>query len=141
MSNGFKSSSSRLILIGSPASEVVESATTEMAHIQRTLAHIMGQSSCTMPEDPTDESIKPVLDCLMPVKKYDFAQTNQAECERLRGTPGEPIPMREHRVSLTFRWADKLYHDLSQMAFKSADEQADSFMTYVLVTAEQNGSW
>lgn len=101
----------------------------------------MGQPSCTMPERPTDENIKVVLNCLMLVKKYDFAQTNQAECERLRGTPGEPIPMHEHRVSLTFRWADKLCRDLSQMTLKSVEEQADSFMTYVLVTAEQNGSW
>jgi hypothetical protein len=74
-----------------------------------------------------------VLECLLPCKKYEFFTTNQAEIDRLRGTPGEPVPIQEHRVRQVFEWADKVFERHTTKTFN----QVESFAMSVLVTAQQ----
>ena len=72
----------------------------------------------------------------MPCKKYEFFTTNQAEIDRLRGTPGEPIPMQECRARVVLEWCDKVFERHSSKTFS----QCENFAISILVTAKQNGS-
>lgn len=69
----------------------------------------------------------------MPCKKYEFFTTNQAEIDRLRGTPGEPIPIQEHRVRWVLEWIDKVFE---RHAVKPGDK-VENFVMSILVTAQQ----
>jgi hypothetical protein len=70
----------------------------------------------------------------MPCKKYEFFTTNQAEIDRLRGTPGEPIPIQEHRVRLVMEWRDRVLQNTQTY------NEVENFVISVLITAEQDGS-
>lgn len=96
-----------------------------------------------MPEEPTPENIKAVLNCLLPVKKYELATTNQAEIDAQRGQPGEPIPIQEHRIYWTLQWVDRLFKqdEPGKVQIYKADlGKVERFALSVLITAEQNGS-
>lgn len=59
-----------------------------------------------IPEEPTDESIKPVFECLESCVRQQMKLRNHEEYLRLRGTPGEPIPTYDVDFFLAVRFKD-----------------------------------
>lgn len=59
-----------------------------------------------IPDDPTDRDIRRILDFLQESPHIRWITRNLAEIERLRGTPGEPIPVKEPMFTTRLRWLD-----------------------------------
>jgi hypothetical protein len=95
------------------------------------MEHLLAVSVPAIPDEPDDASIRLVLARLVLCKKHEWRVTNQAEVDRLRGTPGEPIPVVEHHIRNVYEWLDRAYN---HMTTKTGD------LTSFLITAEQAGS-
>jgi len=59
-----------------------------------------------IPDDPTDSDITRILNFLQESPHIRWITRNLAEIERLRGTPGEPIPVKEPLFTTKLRWLD-----------------------------------
>ena len=59
-----------------------------------------------IPEEPDEVNIQPVLASLEWGAKVRWDTANKAEIERLRGTPGEPVPIKTSTFVEILRWLD-----------------------------------
>lgn len=64
-----------------------------------------------IPDQPTDADISRVLSHLVWAAKISWVSVNREECERLRGTPGEPIPVVQPNFTECLRWEDAFGFD------------------------------
>lgn len=62
--------------------------------------------SLGIPDDPTESDVRRILDFLQESPHIRWITRNLAEIERLRGTPGEPIPVKEPVFTTKLRWLD-----------------------------------
>lgn len=59
-----------------------------------------------VPDDPTESDVKRILDLMLPCFRPRLIQTNEEECRRLKGTPGEPVPVVTHVLESGVRFID-----------------------------------
>lgn len=60
-----------------------------------------------IPDAPTEADIRRVLDYLQVTPCIKWATENLEEIQRLRGTPGEPIPIKRPLFTERLRWRDE----------------------------------
>jgi len=66
----------------------------------------VGKMNLGIPDDPTESDVRRILDFLQESPHIRWITRNLAEIERLRGTPGEPIPVKEPVFTTKLRWLD-----------------------------------
>lgn len=66
----------------------------------------VGKMCLGIPDDPTESSIQRILNFMQEGACIRWITLNRAEIERLRGTPGEPIPVKEAQIGTKIRWLD-----------------------------------
>ena len=59
-----------------------------------------------IPDDPTEADVLAVLAALCIGTKVEWDTSNRLEIERLRGTPGEPVPIKRSTFVTCLRWVD-----------------------------------
>lgn len=92
---------------------------------------IVRVSKCCLgiPDDPTDRDIQRILDFLQLTPHIRWITRNLAEIERLRGTPGEPVPVKEPLYTTCLRWLDSC-------AEVNMSTTSNSALTYVFNRCE-----
>lgn len=69
--------------------------------------HVRIEKHCLgIPDDPTESDLRRILDFMQEGAHIKWVTRNRAEIERLRGTPGEPVPVKEALIGTKLRWLD-----------------------------------
>lgn len=66
----------------------------------------MSKCHLGIPDDPSFLDVTRILNFLQETPHIRWITRNIAEIERLRGTPGEPIPVKEPVYTTKLRWLD-----------------------------------
>lgn len=91
---------------------------------------------CTIPEEPTIQNIKPVLNTLLPVRKYNLQTDPQARMPDPQG--GDPLPVQHVSGQDTFEWAAHVFdrHGMTIMPHATALDKVEQFVVNCMVTSE-----
>lgn len=93
--------------------------------------------SIAVPEEPTEKNLKPLLEGLMPVLKYELKTDPAARMPDPQG--GEALPVQNVRRIEGFEWIDKVFdrHGLTVIPHaKTTLDKVEQFVISSMVTSE-----
>lgn len=90
-----------------------------------------------IPEEPTPENVKTLLNALLPVKRYNLQTDRQARMPDPNG--GDPLPVQNVSGQDTFEWADHVFdrHGMTIIPHaKTKLDKVEQFVVSCMVTSE-----